>query len=340
MKGETIMGKSVAQIVTDRILSRMHEAEKNNQVFRWVKPFSIGSPDRAYSYETMNPYTGINRLILDNTSYLSVRMLNDLNKRQNAPHYQIRKGAKSSIVCFYTVKPVIDKKTGEPMIDEKTGEELQRKVIRYTPVFSREDIIRSDNGEVLPSKFDIKHFNHDEINEKMRQTLDRFNRLFEYYCKKYNIEIQIVKDSSRAYFSHDMKIRIPDMSNFKSVYDWITVLSHELSHSTGVMLGRFDETDHTIDAQIDYAREELVAEISSQIIASELQVIDDSDTPDNAVSYIHSWASILEDRPSEILRASAKAEQSAQFILDCLKELELTEQLEDKNIIDKETEER
>ena len=334
------MGKSVAQIVSKKILSRMSEAEKNNECFRWVKPFSIGSPDRAYSYETMNPYTGINRLILDNTSYLSIRMLNDLNKKQNTPHYQIRKGAKSNIVCFYTVKPVIDKETGEPMIDEKTGKELQRKVIRYTPVFCREDIIRSDNGEALPSKFNIKHFNHDEINERMRQSLDRFNRLFEYFCKKYNIEIQVVKDSSRAYFSHDMKIRIPDMTNFKSIYDWITVLSHELSHSTGVMLGRFDEVHRSTDTQLDYAREELVAEISSQIIANELQVIDDSDTPDNAVSYIHSWSSILEDRPNEILRASAKAEQSAQFILECLKELELTEPQTDTNNSDKEIEDR
>lgn len=118
------------------------------------------------------------------------------------------------------------------------------------------------------------------------------------------------------------------------------MLSHELSHSTGVMLGRFDEKKHTTDTQLDYAREELVAEISSQIIASELQVIDDSNTPNNSVSYIHSWSSILEDRPSEILRASAKAEKAAQFILDCLKELELSEPQTDINNKDKEIEDR
>ena len=42
---------------------------------------------------------------------------------------------------------------------------------------------------------------------------------------------------------------------------------------------------------------------------------------------------------SLILRASASAEKASQIILDCLKELELTEQQTDKNIVDKELQE-
>ena len=333
------MGKNVAQIVTDKILNRMTQAEQNGETFRWVKPFAIGSPDRAYSYETMVAYTGINRLILDKTEYLTFRMMNDINQKKGNPHYQIRKGSKSEMVCFYTEKPLIDKETGEPMVDEETGKQIIRKVFRYTPVFSREDIVRSDNGETLPSKFEIKHFSHDEINEQMKYSLDRFNRLFNYYCEKYGIDVEIIKDGTQAYFSHDMKIRVPEMSNFKSIYDWVTCLAHEMAHSTGMLLGRLNDKKKSSEPQLDYAREELVAEISAEIIASELQVIDDSDTPDNAVAYIHSWSSFLKDRPSEILRASASAEKASQVILDCLKELELTEQQTDKNIVDKELEE-
>lgn len=332
------MGKNVAQIVTEKILNRMVEAEKNGETFRWVKPFAIGAPDRAYSFETMTAYTGINRLLLDNTEYLTFRMMNELNKKKNSPHYQIRKGAKSAMVCFYTEQALTDKQTGEPVLDED-GIEVKRKVIRYTPVFSREDIVRSDTAETLPSKFEIKHYSHEELGEQMAEALDRFNRLFNFYCEKHGIAVEIINDGTQAYFSYDMKIRVPQMSNFKSIYDWVTTLAHEMAHSTGTLLGRFNDTEKITDHKTAYAREELIAEITAEIIANEMHIIDDSDTPDNAVAYIHSWSSFLQDKPSEILRASASAEKASQVILECLKELELSEQAA-RNAVDKEGEER
>lgn len=326
------MGNSIANIVTDRILARMQEAEQNGETFHWVKPFAIGSPNRAYSFETLKPYNGINRLILDNTEYLTKRMINDINEKNTDTFYHIRKGSRGSMVCFYTSKPVIDKETGKPMIDEETGLEVQRKILKYTPVFSREDIVRSDNGEVLPSKFDFKHYNYDEITEQMREALDRFNRLFNYYCTKNGIEVEIIKDGTEAYFSpSDMRIRVPEMTNFKSVYDYIKTIAHETAHSTGVLLGRFDNNKKSGDAKLDYAREELVAEISAEIIANELQIIDDSDTPDNSVAYIHSWSSFLKDRPTEILSVASKAEKVVELLMETLKEMELLEE-QHKNI--------
>ncbi len=324
------MGNSIANIVTDKILARMADAEQKGETFHWVKPFAIGSPDRAYSFETMKAYTGINRLILDNTEYLTKRMINDINDKNTDAFYHIRKGSRGSIVCFYTTKPVIDKETGKPMIDEETGLEVQRKILKYTPVFSREDIVRSDNGEVLPSKFDFKHYNYDEITEQMRKALDRFNKLFNYYCKKNGIEVEIIKDGTEAYFSHDMRIRVPEMTNFKSLYDYIKTVAHEMAHSTGMLLGRFDNKT-SVDSKFDYAREELIAEISAEIIANELQIIDDSNTPDNTVSYINSWSSFLKDRPSEIISAAAKAEKVVELLMETLKEMELLEE-QHKNI--------
>ena len=164
----------------------------------------------------------------------------------------------------------------------------------------------------------------------MREALDRFNRLFNYYCKKHGIEVEIIKDGTEAYFSpSDMRIRVPEMENFKSVYDYITTIAHEMAHSTGMLLGRFG-TETSVDTKLDYAREELIAEISSEIIANELQIIDDSNTPDNAVAYIHGWSSFLKDRPTEILSAASKAEKVVELLMETLKELELEEQ--QKNI--------
>ena len=314
----------VAKIITDTILKRMEEAESKGEVFRWVKPFAEGAPDRAYSYDTKLPYKGINRLLLDNSEYLTFNMIQGINSKQNSPKYQIRKGAKSNLVCYYNTTPVIDETTGEPLVDEKTGKEIRRGFLKYYRVFSREDVIRTDNGENLPSKFEFKHYSHEEATEQMRQALDRFNRLFNFYCQKYGIEVEVIKDGTQAYFSHDMKIRVPDICNFNSLYDMVHTLAHEMAHSTGMFLGRFENSDSKdLKSSMEtYSKEELVAEITAEMIAAELHIPDDSETPDNAVAYIQSWSSYIKDKPNEIVSAAAKAEIACNFVMECLREME------------------
>ena len=198
---------SVAKIITDTILAKMQEAEKSGTSFRWVKPWNSGL-DRAYSYDTQIPYKGVNRLLLENDEYLTFNKMQEINQQKGTPEYQIRKGARSNIVCYYNITPIKDEQTGEPMIDEYTGKELKRGFLKYYRVFSKGDIVRKDNGESLPSKFNFEHFSHEEATEQMKEALDRFNRLFNYYCEKNGIEVQVVQDGTQAYFSHNMKIRV------------------------------------------------------------------------------------------------------------------------------------
>ena len=79
-------------------------------------------------------------------------------------------------------------------------------------------------------------------------------------------------------------------------------------------------------AHKEYSKEELIAQLGAEILCAELHVPDDSNTPDNAVAYIHGWASYLKDKPNEIISASAKAEKACDLILECLREMELEEQ--------------
>ena len=318
---------NVAKIITDAILKKMEDAENLGTSFRWVKPWNSGL-DRAYSYDTQIPYKGVNRLLLENDEYLTFNKMQEINQQKGTPEYQIRKGARSNIVCYYNITPIKDEQTGEPMIDEYTGKELKRGFLKYYRVFSKGDIVRKDNGESLPSKFNFEHFSHEDATEQMQQALDRFNRLFNYYCEKNGIVVQVVQDGTQAYFSHNMKIRVPDISNFNSIYNWVHTVAHEMAHSTGMFLGRFkDQEPKAIEeAMKSYSKEELVAEITAEMLCSELHIPDDSETPDNAVAYIHSWSSYLKDRPNEIVSAAAKAESACEMIMECLREMELEEQ--------------
>lgn len=322
------MNKKVAQIVTERILEQMEEAEELGVMYRWIKPFAMGAPDRPYSYDTLAPYRGVNRLLLDNSEFLTFKKIQELNQRADAPQYQIRKGARGHIVCYYNTVTVVDETTGEPLVDETSGEEVKRGYLKYYYVFSREDVVRVDTGENLPSKFEFQHYTHEEITEHMKTALDRFNRLFNYYCQKNGIEVQKIMDGTEAYFSHDMKIRLPDISNFDSLYNWVHTTAHEMIHSTGMFLGRFeDKNPMDIEAaKQQYSKEELIAEIGAEMLCNYLQIEDDSETPDNAVAYIQAWSSYLQNRPQEILSAAAKAETACDFLIEHLREMEQKEQ--------------
>ncbi len=332
---------NVAQIITETILEKMKQAEESGETFYWVKPFSENAPKRPYSYDTEKAYTGVNRLLLDNTEFLTFNMVQNLNKKKDSPQYQIRKGAKSHIVCYYNTVPILDD-NGKPKIDEATGEELKKGFLKYYRVFSREDVCNRENGENLPSKFQLKHYTHEEMTERMKETLDRFNRLFRYFCSKNSIDIEVIKDGTEAYFCHDMTIRVPDISNFKSLYQWVHTLAHEMAHSTGVFLGRFNNMEITDieTAMQSRSREELIADICAEMVCAELGVEDDSDTPNNTVAYIQSWSEYLKDKPNEIISAATKSEQACNFILEHLRKMELEEQRLTKNNEEKESEER
>lgn len=333
---------NVAQIVTERILKRMEEMEDQIQrgeatSFRWVKPFALGAPDRPYSFEKSLPYTGINRILLCNKNgeYLTKKCIDRLGEKKDSPKYQIRKGAKSEIVCYYEIKPVIDKETGEPAIDEITGKEIKKTILRFYPVFSREDVVRCDNGETLPSKFEFEHFTHEDITEQTRIALDRFNRLFNFFCKKYGIIAEEITDGTQCYYSpSDNRLRYCRMDGFSSVFEYISTVAHEMVHATGKILGRFDDTKikSPEEAVQSYSREELCAEIGSEICTNFVKCPDDSDTNENSIIYIRNWSSYLKNNPkTEILSASAKAEQACELIYDCLLEMEREEQMQKDN---------
>ncbi|MFP1133319.1 zincin-like metallopeptidase domain-containing protein, partial [Asticcacaulis sp. W401b] len=65
----------------------------------------------------------------------------------------------------------------------------------------------------------------------------------------------------------------------------------------------------------DYAREELVAELTSHLVSLHLGLSPSETVFRNHVAYLASWAGILRDRPGELLKAAGKAQAACDFIL-------------------------
>ena len=107
---------------------------------------------------------------------------------------------------------------------------------------------------------------------------------------------------------------------FIDEYSYYATELHELCHSTGHE-SRLNRNLQTKDKK-EYAREELIAEISSSFLMQELNISSTAEHYDNHKAYIQSWISILKDKPNELFKAINESNKVTKFI---------GEQIKDKN---------
>lgn len=117
-------------------------------------------------------------------------------------------------------------------------------------------------------------------------------------------------DGGRAFYSvADHKVTMPRKDKFKpgAYYD---TLNHELGHSTGPALGR--DLSGAFGSP-SYAFEELVAELTSMFMASELGIPHNPGTHENHAAYLKSWAAAMKADKNMIFKAASKAQQSTDY---------------------------
>ena len=102
------------------------------------------------------------------------------------------------------------------------------------------------------------------------------------------------------------------MAAFHSAAGWSNTILHELCHWSGGE-GRLNRGLHNHFGSHDYAREELRAEISSAMVAAELN-LPDHDLP-NTAAYVADWLDRLHSDRKEIFRAAAEAQRIADYVL-------------------------
>lgn len=317
---------TVNEIITQQIIDRIEEAKRTGKTFHWVKPFGENACRYPVSYEQSRSYTGVNRLLLQPDEYMTMNKASELG-------CTIRKGCHSRIVVYFNL--ITDKdENGQPLLDDE-GNEVKRGFLKYYRVFSRADVLDKD-GQNLPSKFPMPHYSHDEVEQQLRDTLLLFTMMFRKYCAEHNIEIQIIKDGTEAYFMPSKNIiRVPALENFNSVYSYISTIAHEAIHSTMIPLHR-----ETGMSQEQYSKEELTAELGAAFILQALGCYDDRPTSqrDNNIAYLDGWSSFLKDAKTELVSASAKAQEASDYILEYAKEY--TKEAEQQRNVIKQEEER
>lgn len=292
---------NVYEIVTEKILERIKQAKENGQTFRWVKPWS-GGPPFAVSYTTGLPYRGINRLILDAGEYITYKALQDYRKTQpEDADIHVKAGSHKKPIFFYGTYDKTDE-NGNTILNDK-GDPEQGRYLKFYSAFNIEDIVGVQS-----------HFPAVKTEKTSTEQTELLDKYIAAYAEADNLTVDIVEDGSKCFYRPSAHmVRVPAKEGFTSSYAYYSSVLHELVHSTSKGLDR--HTGQMYGSE-QYSREELVAQIGSQMLLTHFKIADDNDDEENDIAYIDGWASHLKEHTREIVKAASQAEKAIQYFLE------------------------
>ncbi|KAB1661664.1 DUF1738 domain-containing protein [Pseudoclavibacter sp. CFCC 13796] len=282
------------QQVATEILARMQEGTAP-----WQKAWQPGALQgrRAVNGSTGRPYSGQNSLWLlvrgFDRGFTDPRWVT-FNQAKKAGA-KVRQGAKGERILIY--KPFERKNAdGTPKLDEK-GRPITGAFASTATVFNAEEI---DDMPAMPGSV-----------ERERTWEDAGTGEALIAASGAHI---VHQDQSQAFYVPGSDtITLPNKEQFDSETGYYSTAFHELSHWTGHS-SRLDRGTHDGFGGHEYAREELVAELSSFLIAGETGC---GYEPSNSASYLQGWAQRRDqsDPQKEVQAALHDASKATQFLL-------------------------
>jgi antirestriction protein ArdC len=301
------------QEVTDNIV-RMLEGG----VAPWQKPWEPGasSPGMPINPTSERAYRGGNAIHLMAISlqqgYDDPRWMTYKQASENG--WQVRRGEKGTQIEYWEAKDSSDK-THQPPSDGRSdassvnGNDASKSrfIHRVYTVFNAQQI---DGIPLHTSKhhatFDAVHAGEQILsNSGARITHDQADRAF--------------------YNRSQDAIHLPPKDAFKDAAGYYGTALHELAHWTGhpSRLDRSTLTESYRFGDVNYAKEELRAELASVFLSAQLAI---PHNPEQHAAYVNSWIGALKRDKNEIFRAAHDASKATDFILALERERSIGEE--------------
>lgn len=312
---------------SEMMISRLEEAKTNNWQKGWIGgEGNFGMPQNLNGRN----YSGTNSLFLFMDTainhYAAPVYMTFLQKEKEG--LRLKKGSEAMPVIYWdmSIKDGNGKKVS--VADYKNMSKAEKEACEIRPFlrsFRVYNIDQTNMQEVNKEKYDqiIARFQSPKIadTEGMYQNkaLDRMFERQEWLCR-----IQYDKPSDGAYFSpsRDM-IVLPQKGQFKKgtseseIYkdgmEFYSTALHEMAHSTGTE-ERLNRNIHNHFGDPKYAKEELVAELSSAMVGNTMGF--DRRIQDNNVAYIDGWLKALHEEPKFIVSVMADVNKASNMILE------------------------
>ena len=301
--------------VSDIIVERILNNAKEEGIMPWQRTYRVIP---AYNGESGKKYKGINRFMLPEGEYLTANQLNSYNKSHKTD-YKFQKGIFWFPVVFYKVNKkelsTAEVKKLSESID--IGDLSKDHFIGYKDGYYYEVV----NGVVSKNKNVLRYYNVADVQYFKDSDGNPYPSLYSDDIVKIESEepLKIIEDyvkreniRTKTYTGVPCYIEDDDMVMFNllesSSNSYLISAFHELVHSTKHK-SRLNRKD------LSKGEEEIVAEMASWMLCSELGCIDDI-MLENSLSYVNYWSKTVNDLKNNFIWLVSLAESAVNYILN------------------------
>lgn len=301
--------------VSDIIVERILNNAKEEGIMPWQRTYRVIP---AYNGESGKKYKGINRFMLPEGEYLTANQLNNYNKSHKTD-YKFQKGIFWFPVVFYKVNKKELSSAEVKKLSESIdiGDLSKDHFIGYKDGYYYEVV----NGVVSKNKNVLRYYNVADVQYFKDSDGNPYPSLYSDDIVKIESEepLKIIEDyvkreniRTKTYTGVPCYIEDDDLVMFNllesSSNSYLISAFHELVHSTKHK-SRLNRKD------LSKGEEEIVAEMASWMLCSELGCIDDI-MLENSLSYVNYWSKTVNDLKNNFIWLVSLAESAVNYILN------------------------
>lgn len=323
------------QKFSDMLIARMEQMKESKWKKGWTdgRTAQFGLPQNLVG----RPYTGSNAFLCQiHTTMEHYRMPVYLTIKQIRDAGGMIKKGEHSIPIFkwdLRIKDKDGKKLSESDYRNMTKEEQAECTVRpYLKVYNEWNIDQTNLEEVNKEKYDaiLNRFKSEPIKDEVgmykNEAFDNLLKEQSWVCP-----IEYEKFNESAFYSPKRdQIVVPskkqfNISNtpedvFKDGMEFYGTTIHEMAHSTGheSRLGRDGIVKINQFGSDQYAKEELVAELTSALIGNAMGF--DSRIRENNIAYLQNWIGSLKKDPKFLKSVMSDVNKSSKMVLEHIDE--------------------
>lgn len=297
----------IYQQVTDTIIEMLTNHINLNFTASWIN-VAGGFPHNPAS-KTI--YNGLNQLLLSyafsKNKYAKNAWLTFIQVQQLKA--TIKKGSKSTIIVFndYLYFDAKGRKVKYEDVQKMTAE--QKKEIKKVYFLKHYKVFNVAQVENLPAEFytvpEVENLSAFEKDERAEELINGTGAKIHYVV------------GNRAFYSPIAdEITLPVREQFTGAEPFYRTAFHEIAHWTGHET-RLNRDIHNRFGNEKYAKEELVAELTSAFLSASLGF---EETITSNAAYIQNWLTALQNDKRFIVIASSSATKAAEYIIKISKQ--------------------
>lgn len=312
------MGKAYDRVMESRKeLTKQLISEMSQGELCWIKGWN-STGKRPYNPITKAVYKGGNRFRLMLAAHLEQYTDNRWVTFAQAQEkgWTVKKGEKGMLCekwIFEEKKTIEDPITGEK---ETVYEELEHPKVNYFVLFNAAQV---EGMPVLEKQPELPK-------DEQLMLANRFVR---------SSACPVIEqlDETEAYYSPERdEVHLPMRNRFYSSTEFLATAIHEMSHSTGHP-SRLNRPQKNVFGSKEYAKEELIAELSSVFVQADLGIDIGAKQLSNHAAYLQNWIGALKENPNVLFQASSDASRASDFLMEQYQKSFIMEQKKENGMV-------